>query len=135
MVLLLDPPSPVRRCDFLDVRHVCQRDYLEIHPILVLSSCNADRKENIAQELRSSRSKEVQRLLQGVATKLHVDVVLLLVHMGDETGLQDELTRIGQAHMTAGIYNFTILVVSGKALQRHLPAVVTRPHLFPELGI
>ena len=34
--------------------------------------------------------------------------------------------------MAAGIHNLDILVVSGIALKRHLPALATRPHLFPE---
>ena len=78
MVSLLNPPSLSQRCPFLKVRHVYRRADRQDQPILMLSSCKGQRRQQVVQELTCSR--EVQRMLAGMANHLDVRIVLLLVN-------------------------------------------------------
>ena len=98
----------------------------------MLSCCNGKLRPKVSEDLTSDDGRAVRQLLQTVADERKWRIVLLLVNAGSEEGLQDELDKIMAEQSQAGQTGLDILVVSGKALERHLPALATRPHLFPQ---
>ena len=122
------PPMGVP-CTFVDVQTVREQTWPEGGTMLFLSTCTGSPEARVSTAFLSPHHQPALEALEAGAAAAKRHVVVVVVHTGRDEGIQKELHSWKQGQLAAGKSAIDILVLSGEALARHMPAVAGRPHL------
>ena len=125
-VSLLHPPSPKVTYPLPDVRTIREQTQPTRDSMLFLSICNDEPKARVSNAFLGEHTQPALEALEAEAV---AHAVVIVLHTGEDKGIQQDLEAWKEGQLAAGRTALDILVLSGKALKRHLPALATRPHL------
>lgn len=127
-VSFLDPPVGIP-CTFVDVRTVREETWPESGPTLFLSTCTGSPEARVSAAFLSRRHQAAMAALEAEAAAAKKRVVVVVVHTSRDDRIQEELDSWKQGQLDAGKWAVDIMVLSGEALARYMPALAARPYL------
>ncbi len=129
---MLDPPGASLQCTFANVRYVREGmspEYGFGGPVLFLTTCKGSPNAKVSSAFLGEDNERAIKALEVEAARCGIHIIVVVIHTGKDQGLDEELHSWKMGMLSEGRRALDVLVISGTALAKYLPALAQRPDL------